>query len=456
MWKELESLAPREVVDALKRAKKLYDSKKLIEWVAGLYDSDTGGFYYSNSARDNEPFRPDIESTAFALSLLTGRGAIKNRNEDLPLEMQRKIVAFARDMQSERDGYFYHKQWPMTKELLNGDRYGRDIASATSLITSFWLDTDGSGVKRQMRPRYCAPGLVKCEKHFGTDECCSFPDDAAPIATADAPRTARPDSTSRETFRAWLLDYNKTVKENSGQAHRIAELRMEIIKYGYMDIVLDHLDLMLEEIFNEQIAAGEKPTGVWQKTVNYRAVWGLFKYLCLYNMKDHGRKIDIKYVPYMVDTCIEVLKMRPDGTIYHMNDVMNQWLAILRIVDNVKRYYGEEYVPAIYERVRAQGAEIIYNTIDKIKPFCIDDGSFSYNPDGTSLKKIYGVPISLGEVEGDLNAVILATNAYTAMFKAMGYPVVNIFTEEDGRRFVELVSNKAPIIKKEAKESENA
>ena len=150
----------------------------------------------------------------------------------------------------------------------------------------------------------------------------------------------------------------------------------------------------------------------------------------------------------MVDTCIEVLKMKPEGTTFYMNDIMNQGAAISRIVSNVRKHYGEEYVPAIYERVRAHAVEIIDNTIEKIKPFMVDDGSFSYRPDGRSLKNIYGVPISLGEIEGDLNAVVLAVNAYSTMFEIIGYKTVPIFTSEDGELFIKIVSEEKRIVKK--------
>ena len=40
-----------------------FDPEKLIRWWAGLYDPEIGGFYYSNSARDNAGFLPDMEST---------------------------------------------------------------------------------------------------------------------------------------------------------------------------------------------------------------------------------------------------------------------------------------------------------------------------------------------------------------------------------------------------------
>ena len=50
--------------------------KKTLAWLVGLYDSERGGFYYSDSAKRYEGFLPDAESTYQILSLLYG-GAVK-------------------------------------------------------------------------------------------------------------------------------------------------------------------------------------------------------------------------------------------------------------------------------------------------------------------------------------------------------------------------------------------
>lgn len=452
-WQRLKIETTPELLEAFRTAYNYYDGKKLIEWVAHLYDPEVGGFYYSNSARDYEPFRPDIESTAFALSLVTNHGAIKDRNEQLPENIKRAIVSFAKGLQSSNDGYFYHPQWPQGRENLNVDRYGRDIPSACGVITSFWLD-DGSGVKRQQRPNFCAPGAAKCARHADTDERCSFPELPVPKVTPDAAAPKRPyrhpDYSSREAFLLWIDEFNggEGVKDNSGNAHNLAELRYEVIKYGYYDTVVDYLDRIQAEIYDEQIAAGVTPSGVWQRETNYRAVWGLLKYLAYYNLDStHTRRIDIKYVPHIINTCIKVMKMPSDGQ-YHMNDIMNQWMGMQRVISNVKKYYGDDEAAKIYEQIRPYGAELIANTLAKIAPFKMTDGSFSYKPDGHSLPRIYGTPISLGLVEGDLNAVILATNTYRCFYTCMGYTPVPLFTPEDGKRFVDAISTLGPVRKK--------
>ena len=61
----------KEIVAAYKDLYSVHD-KRMISWLAKLFDPDIGGFYYSNSGRDNEYidfkgkrhyFLPDIEST---------------------------------------------------------------------------------------------------------------------------------------------------------------------------------------------------------------------------------------------------------------------------------------------------------------------------------------------------------------------------------------------------------
>ena len=51
--------------DFVKSVQDLYSiyNHDVVEWLAGIYDNKSGGFYYSNSARDNDGFLPDIEST---------------------------------------------------------------------------------------------------------------------------------------------------------------------------------------------------------------------------------------------------------------------------------------------------------------------------------------------------------------------------------------------------------
>lgn len=480
-WLNLESEAPADVVAAFRTVYAFYEGDNLLDWIANLWDPEVGGFYYSRSARDYEGFLPDIESTNFALGLLSSLGAMTDRNTQLPLDMQLAILNFAKSMQSKNDGYFYHKQWAQDKSQLNVDRYGRDLATATSLITSFYIDTDGDGVKEKQYPNYCIPGSTKCKEHTDTDYRCTFPVETvaaiadsvnatsplssgvsaavSKVSTSVVTPTAsnRPDYSSAAAFRKWLEEYNKgdAVKENSGNAHNIAELRLEIIAHGYLDVVLDYLDEVQAEIFEEQVRDGETPTGAWQKTANFRAVWGIYKYLAIYNVsKAQSREIDLKYVPYMLDTCITVISAPAEST-YHVNDVMNQWTAISRIITNVEWYHGKDKAEEVKQYVRENvTAQTILGNLEKVRPFKVADGSFGYTTEGKSLATIYGVPISLGLVEGDLNSAVLAHNVYRTMYTAIGYTPVPLCEPSDLDRFLGIIEGCEPIDKIEIEAEE--
>ena len=47
--------------DALRYLYEMYNEGMYL-WIAGLWEPEIGGFYFSNSARDHEGFLPDLES----------------------------------------------------------------------------------------------------------------------------------------------------------------------------------------------------------------------------------------------------------------------------------------------------------------------------------------------------------------------------------------------------------
>ena len=120
-----------EIVDAYKYLYSVH-SDRLLTWLGGLFDSKIGGFYYSNSARDNEYqeldgvkhyFLPDIESTNQATNLLQSAGVIKEFSE-LPEWMRKKMAEFNCSLQNPDDGYIYHPQWGKN---ITDHRRGRDL-----------------------------------------------------------------------------------------------------------------------------------------------------------------------------------------------------------------------------------------------------------------------------------------------------------------------------------------
>ena len=440
-WEEIERVASSEVLAALKKFDAYYDGPKIVDWAAGLYDTEIGGFYYSNSARDTQGYLPDLESTCQLLGHISAMGVPYT----LPDAIKRKIVEFTKSTQSETDGYFYHPQWPKGRENLPNDRYGRDLGWATSLITRWTLDGEAQ------YPNFCAPNGVKCKKHHGTDGCC-FPKVLTPKTEKKEEAPAKrdisiPDYSSREAFSAWLEEYEKDIKIASGRAHNLAALMSQIVTNGYGDIVLDLYDRVQAELYEEHIAKGIEPTGLWQTNIDYKIVWGLWKHMQYYNHSEIGRPIDLKYVPYMIKSCVKVLLLKPDG-MYRMNDLFNQWVSIGAVISNVRKYHGEEALGVIYDIVRENATALIDNTLEKIAPFRVEDGSIAYQSNGLSMKTIYGTPIALGVHEGDVNAVSLCISMHKSIFTCLGFKPIPLAGAEDGERFVNALINAKPINKK--------
>ena len=115
-WLELRDAANRRgadgdaIVAAMKDYYSIYDYR-MLKWIGGLFDPEIGGFYYSNSARDNESaeyrgemcrFLPDVESTIQATNVLLSTGVIDSC-EELPEWMRKKVAEFVCSLQSPLD-----------------------------------------------------------------------------------------------------------------------------------------------------------------------------------------------------------------------------------------------------------------------------------------------------------------------------------------------------------------
>ena len=455
-WREIEASTTPEIYKALKLWASNFDGSHIMEWLANLWDPEIGAFYYSASARDNEPFRPDLESTYQALGMLTGCKAVSDLNTDLPEEMRAKIVAFVKSTQSPTEGYFLHPQWAPTIKQLSTDRYGRDLTWAVSILKQLKLDTDGDGVLEAQYPNYCTPSGFKCEEHTNNGGICSIVATTSshsvtsgvsaavskiPSSTVIATVSSTPDYSSSAAFTEWLSEYNASIKENSGNAHNLNALQDEIIAKGFGDELVAFVQKAQEEVYQEQVAAGETPSGLWQYKANYSAVWGIHKYAPFFSNQNKS----LKYHKEIIATCMTVVLSDADGK-YAVNDLMNQWTAITAVISDAKKY-NPDVVDELYAMINEKAVAMVNQTILKLEGFELDDGMYGYTYGGKSLAKIYGVSISLGEREADVNGQLLLRSCYYAIFGAFGTSSVPLCTYDDGENFVNIINESEPIIK---------
>lgn len=413
-WEILEGKVGERELAALRALGEHYDGSAIIDWLAGLWDKETGGFYYANSSRDCEGFLPDIESTVQALRWCENNGAFATFGGKyataLDGQTRERLVGFAKSLQCEEDGYFYHPQWGKD---ISGAKLGRDLGWSRNLINTL------GGT-----PNYpTAFDRLKAASDGGAKD--NIPEWLS----------------SKENYLAWLHEKSENMRVNSGNAHLINANSGQIAAAGYLELTLDYLDGMQETIYNEQIAAGERPTGLWQKPTDYRAVWGLLKYASLYG----GRAI--KHQLEIARTCVDVILLPAENENYHMNDVYNQWSGLCSLIKNAQTH-EPEIVEKIYAIVRERLPEMIENSIKKILPFKQADGTFSYCM-GHSSATTNQAPVSLGLAEGDVNATALSSSMYRSVFIAAGLEVVQMCDEADGKRFLETLKRGNAITKRD-------
>jgi hypothetical protein len=173
-------------------------------------------------------------------------------------------------------------------------------------------------------------------------------------------------------------------------------------------------------------------------------VWGIHKYIGYYSYANAS----LTYHKEIVQSIIKVIAIDP-STIksYALNDHMNQWVAITHIISNAKSY-NPDVVPEIYELVRANAADLIDNSIERLEPVNLGNGMFVYSYSGRAPSIIYGTPISKGIAEADTNGMLLLRNYYNAVFESMGYTKIPLCTPTDGEIFINTVLNCEPIDKK--------
>ena len=433
-WSSLDGVLDSEAVSAIKELYALYGDG-VYEWMANLWSADVGGFYYSISARDYETFLPDLESTRQVLAIIRTSGMVRvyGDNDDkafvsaFPIELKNKIVAFVKSCQNAEDGYFYHKQWGSDVSFA---RRGRDLGWAIELLALFGEEPDYptalDRISGEASEVMCTPALgattVQAVSRVQKASKSSLP----------------PHLQSEEAFIAYLDSFDFEANSHD-TAHVIGSQSAEIKAAGLIDVCCDYFDRKQQEIYDAQVASDEKPTGLWQREVNYTSISGLYKIGGLYSTA--GRSM--KYLNECVESAIECIKanVEPSVIIY----VFNPWAGLHTAVSAMKRAVDNgstEYdLDATYRRIRSECASLMSITTEKLAVFAKETGGFSYNREN-SAPTTQGTSVSLGVAEGDVNATNIAVNSISGLaFASMGIDRVPIWNSEDFDRWISIIQS---------------
>ncbi len=472
-----------ETVQALINMTMIYDYR-LVEWLANLYDpcicvckgmgeevcQDTiycraqgGGFYFSNSARDNVGYLPDVETTRQALDFIDLAGMTwmyggNYENGSLPDEILKAIGRYTQALQCE-DGYFRHPQWSHLAD--NNMRLNRDLNWATTLLgaagLSFVYDTT-TGHKGSGLPSWANESIITSSINGRSS--------IAAVSKVIAVDASSPDELleSVETWRAFLESYDSTIRKSSyGNGSAIstysAQIQARDRVIGTLDDPTPLMDATIEW-FNSHMNP-ERGTWVWdeanggnsEQMGRFAETNGVMKISGLYG----AAQISWPHGIEAMQICVEVLENDeyPTGSV----DIYNAWIA-LKAVYNCMVSYGTEEEKAdaeeFMQNFRENATDAIGNSALKMSYFKRPDGSFSYPPALNSEGKFQGgngysmgMPTQIaGTDEGDVNGAIIASvDTWGHVCSALGITRIPIFGAVEMHEFRKIIMSSSPVFK---------
>ena len=458
-WAAFEERLGKDAADALKKMYSDLYTDELVDWFANLFDPATGGFYYSNSARDNEKVEyprgsgvyyllmPDIETTSQATGFISSSGmtyGYSSLQSALPEWMRLAIIKFIKQRQ-DPNGYFYHPQW--TKDMVDGSlaRRSRDLTKGLSTLEALGA-----------RPTYDTPNGVKGDgiswdgSSVKAVSRLTMPLDTSAVQAVSSvvmTAVAVPSHLeNKESFQEYLDGLN--IKGNSywvGNqiASQVSEIKArdkvlqnEGADYSLVDMLIEH--------FNEKC---DPVTGTWKGVADYEGLNGLMKISAAY--EGFGRAL-----PYPVasaETAMKTITMADDYYGSTVCFVYNSWFTICNVISNVKKHKNNAeasvIIADIREKLYADAPALIEATAAKQGKFMCEDGSFSYTVNSSSFTS-QGMPVAIYNTkEGDVNATVICTTGTLGnMMSAFGVSTIPILDRSDYNRFISIIEeNRAKL-----------
>ena len=434
-----------QIINSLKNLKAIYgDPQKTVAWLANLYDPETGGFYFSNSARNNLGYLPDLESTAQALgiveSILIGYEGtlIDFFGEDITS----KFVSFAKDMQASDNGYFYHPQW--SRELTDEQslRRERDLLNALEILDSFGA-----------LPKYDTPNGRLGEMDVVSVSALTYPLNrsmtlsvskmVSSIVSNDifVPGYLR----SKADFEAYLSGLD--ILGNTSKVCDTLISQMEQIVAVDKQLGESGADYSLSEICAQWLNENQnKANALWQKRgveITSESVRNAQKIVKIYNRLN----INIPRPSLLIKTIVDYTKTI-DGNFEDISEMSDVWILLSSVATNLNNntYEGSTVIHSLYVNI----PYLLDFTLNNLAQFSKSDGSFS-SARTASPSESHGMPIALGNCdEGDINATIVATkNLWLSIFNVLGMGSVPLFSTSERMVFHETLLDMGVIIKNE-------
>ncbi len=403
-WEKLSSEVTRrggdgeDFVSALRELYSLY-TEDMYLWLARLYCPTAGGFYYSNSARDNDWFQPDIESTRQAVNILKHEKIIE-KPTDLPEEMQEQMRRFLLERFDAEDGYFYHPHWG--KNIIDSRR-GRDLMWSSSLC-------------RELGIKLPAPTAIERLKAMAENK------------NDDAVKELPDYLKSKDAFLNYLESYDWEKSAYASGNNLVAQAN-QVVAAGLAPVAIDFLN-----------SIQNKETGFWGCEEGYFAINGYLKITSFYV----EAKAQINHAYNAAMSTMDLLTS--DNDCLTATFQYNTWFALGNLQHLFRTIGGkenDELAETIAKGLIKRAPEAIRATAKKALDFRKPDGSFSYNKRESSYVSQAAHVAVKGTNEGDVNAtILLSSETIDKIFRALELSdfVIPLFGKEHLNKFLAEVS----------------
>ncbi len=378
------------ILNSLERIKGLFSTDMLC-WLARLFDPETGGFYYSNSAKDNEEFLPDIESTNQVLAILERSGVISSY-DDMPSLIKREIAFFVSQREDRETGLFFHPQWKYEVSRSHLPRLSRDLDAAYTLSSelSFEISVKGEDSKKVLN------GLRK----RGLAEHLS----------------------SREA----VISYLESMPLNHENASFLTSQHYLFKSAELHEAVCDWL-----------ISKQDPATGFFDDAGKRESV-------CTFHALSWFFIASKRFIPNSERAVSNILKHLTSDHVGTISYTSACWRSLYNILNNIKKYTSdcEDTVNNIVEEIYSHSERALKNTYDVMSASRRSDGSFSYMPDRATPIS-HGMRVAADDrVEGDVNATLLAIVTLISTYGALELDASKtpIYNHSDFAYFLENIS----------------
>ncbi len=356
----------------LSKIEKLFD-ERLFDFLASLYDGESGGFYISKSAAEAPEYSAMIEPTGLMFEILLDYDAFRL----MPEWFKNKTADFIKNRQNPLTGFFEEPTIEFS-QIPERDR-ARMLSYARTVL------------------KHCGDGALY---HFPNteDKATLLPDYMKSI------------SEYRKYLKGLSFDENAWTKADAFTNTR-----------AYMNYLpAERAAEFLREARDFCKAEQNPKTGLWGRELSYIEVSGAFKIAHVFfdGTEEQFPNIELAY-----ESILEVMRE---------NIITNS--ACTDMVDNMNFVRNPIDLmllggcrDRISERLVNDSEEIIDITYDHMMRFYKPDGGFSVKTD-SSLEFLNGnfVPCGPGGFEGDINATMSAVRIRSVLWKLIcGHKPVN-------------------------------